>query len=99
MSADDELNACNAGARGGAPEQMAAYQPGLQARQAGGGGGGGGGGRLRASTGLLEQLSVIHLLLVLAAMAGARFASRRLGARLGGAGSFFGRFRLRRKPS
>lgn len=92
------MSAYNAGARGVAPEQMAAYQPGLQARQAGGGGGGGGG-RLRASTGLLERLSVIHVLLVLAAMAGARFASRRLGARLGGAGSFFGRFRLRRKPS
>lgn len=98
MSVDDDLSAYNAGARGGAPigvapEQMAAYQAGLQARQAGGGG------RLRASTGLLERLSVIHVLLVLAAMAGAHFASRRLDARLGGAGSFFGRFRLRPKPS
>ena len=45
----------------------------------------------------LDRLSLTHVLLVLAAMVAAHFASRRLDARLGGAAGFFARFRLRRK--
>jgi hypothetical protein len=47
----------------------------------------------------LERLSIMHVLLVLAAMVAAHFASRRLDARLGGAAGFFSRFRFRRKEA
>jgi hypothetical protein len=53
-------------------------------------------GQFRADAGFFERLSVLHVAIVLAALVGGHFLSRRLDARLGGAGPFFAKFRLRR---
>lgn len=56
-----------------------------------------GAGEFSRHTSLFDRLSISHVLLVLAAMVAAHFASRRLDARLGSAQGFFQRFGLRRK--
>lgn len=52
-------------------------------------------GQFAADTSLLDRLSVGHVLVVLAAMVAAHFASRRIDATLGNATGFFSRWRLR----
>lgn len=58
-----------------------------------------GAGNFSPQTSFLDRLSLLHVVLVGAAMVGAHFLSRRLDAKFGSAAGFFSRFRLRRKEA
>lgn len=55
-----------------------------------------GAGEFSPQTSFLDRLSFLHVALVIAAMVGAHFLSRRLDAKYGSSTGFFARFRLRR---